>query len=456
MKTICEAPRITPVIAETEVLIVGGGPAGIGAALASARQGAKTLLIERYGCLGGMITQVGVESIAWYRHQGVIEAGGILLEIEKTAYEMGAANKECQSESMAINAQAFKYVADNMMKESGVSMILHCYAVDVIVENNIIKGIITESKSGRRAILAKRIIDCTGDADIVALSGAPFNKADKSQLMSMTQMFNCRGVDCEKFTSYILNDLKPTYKDWGGTCWTQQTTGKEDNMFSPYFEKPFVSAIEEGFITHNDQDTTIGGTWSTMSSENEVLQLNLVFMRNLDCTDVFDLTTAEIKGREYCINALKILNNRVPGFENARLRDFGMTVGVRESRLIDGQYSITREDIFNQARFEDSVGIFPEFIDGRGYLILPLTGRYYHIPYRALLPKSIDNLLVAGRCISGEPIAHTSFRNISCCVTTGQAAGTAAAISLKEDVTTANVCVRALQISLQNQGVRVF
>ena len=168
------------------------------------------------------------------------------------------------------------------------------------------------------------------------------------------------------------------------------------------------------------------------------------------------LFRSEIKGREYCINALKILNNRVPGFENARLRDFGMTVGVRESRLIDGQYSITREDIFNQARFEDSVGIFPEFIDGRGYLILPLTGRYYHIPYRALLPKSIDNLLVAGRCISGEPIAHTSFRNISCCVTTGQAAGTAAAISLKEDVTTANVCVRALQISLQNQGVRVF
>lgn len=456
MKTIKEEPRVTPVIAETDVLVVGGGPAGMGAAMACARTGAKTLLLERYGCLGGMITQVGVESIAWYRHEGVIEAGGILPEIEKKAYEMGAATKECQSESMAINAQMFKYVADKMMQEAGVTVLLHCYAVDTIVEDNIIKGIITESKSGRGAIIAKRIIDCTGDADIVALSGAPFNKAPRNELMAVTQMFNCRGVDCEKFASYYINDLKPTYKDWNGECWAQHTTGKEDDMFSPYMEKPFIKAIEEGVINHTDKDTTIGGTWSTLSPENEALQMNLVFMRNLDSTDVFDLTEAEIKGREHCINAMKILNDRVPGFEKARIRDFGMTLGVRESRLIDGHYTLTKEDVFNQARFDDSIGIFPEFIDGRKYLILPLTGHYYHIPYRALLPKKIDNLLVAGRCISGEPVAQTSYRNISCCVTTGQAAGTAAAISLKDGVTTSNVSVKSVQQSLQEQGVRIF
>lgn len=146
----------------------------------------------------------------------------------------------------------------------------------------------------------------------------------------------------------------------------------------------------------------------------------------------------------------------VPGFENARLRNFGMTMGTRESRQIDGLYRLTKEDVQNQARFEDSIGIFPEFIDGNGVLWLPTTGRYYQIPYRALVPREIQNLLVAGRAISGEIDAHASFRNMSCCVVTGQGAGTAAAISVKEGVPAAEVDIKKVQKALEKQGVRVF
>jgi hypothetical protein len=148
------------------------------------------------------------------------------------------------------------------------------------------------------------------------------------------------------------------------------------------------------------------------------------------------------------------MRKKVPGFEKAKLRNFGMTLGARESRLIEGRYILTGHDVFNQARFEDSVAIFPEFIDGREWLILPLTGRYYHIPYRALVPQKVDNLLVAGRCISGEPLAHTSFRNMACCVATGQAAGTAAACSIKQEVSSSAVNVKLVQDALAAQGVR--
>ena len=456
MDSIMEKPRSIPVLEKAQVLVVGGGPAGIAAALASARSGADTLLLERYGCFGGVITQVGIEAVAWYRHEGKVnEAGGILLEMEDTALRMGASVKECQSDSQALDPEMFKYVCDQMLQQAGVRLLLDIYAVAAIVEDGLVRGVITESKSGRTAILADRVIDCTGDGDIMHLSGALYKKASRQDLMSVTELFSCRGVDTEQFTRYVQNDLKPTYRDWGGECWAQQSTGKEENLFSPYLEKPFVEARKRGDLVIDDPSTSIGGTWSTITPEGEVTQLNLVFMRNIDCTDVRDTTKAHLNGRRYCIEALRILREQVPGFQNARLRNFGMALGTRESRLLDGRYMLTKEDVFNQARFEDSVAIFPEFIDGRGYLILPTTGRYYQIPYRALVPKNVDNLLVAGRCISGEPIAHTSFRNMSCCVATGQAAGTAAALSVQSHTTTANIHIPTLQKMLEAQGVRL-
>ena len=172
-------------------------------------------------------------------------------------------------------------------------------------------------------------------------------------------------------------------------------------------------------------------------------------------TDVWDLTRAEIEGRYQALQAITALNHFAPGFERAKLRTYGMTLGVRDTRKIDGVYDLTEHDVREQARFDDSIGIFPEFIDGYGVLVLPTTGRYYEIPYRVLVPRKVENLLVAGRCIAGDAISHASIRSMMCCAVTGQGAGVAAALSVKDGVDVADVDVGRLQAELRRQGVRL-
>ena len=159
--------------------------------------------------------------------------------------------------------------------------------------------------------------------------------------------------------------------------------------------------------------------------------MNLVHLAGCDGTDPDSLTRFEMKGRKEAMQAIKALRKFAPGCSNARLRNFGMTIGIRDTRKIDAHYNMKESDVRNEGRFEDSIGIFPEFIDGYGVLILPTTGRYMQIPYRSLMPKNISNLLVVGRSIGGDKIAHASNRNMACCVVTGQGGGIAAAISVK-------------------------
>ncbi|KIP66600.1 MULTISPECIES: FAD-dependent oxidoreductase [Vibrio harveyi group] len=449
---IIEPQKEIPVIAETDVLVVGGGPAGLTAAIASGRLGAKTMLVERYGCLGGMLTQAGVESFAWYRHEGTVDCEGIGREYEVRAQEVGFARQEPQSKSLAIDTEGFKVIADRMIAEANVTPLYHSWVVEVLKEGNTIYGVIVESKSGRGAILAKRIVDCTGDADVAALAGAPFNQRSTDKLMGVTVMFHCAGIGVERFNKFVAEELKPTYADWGKN-WTIQTTGKEDDMFSPYMEEIFTKAQEEGVIPGDA--SAIAGTWSTFSEAGEAHQLNMVYSFGYDCTNAWDLTKAEIEGRQQALWAIDALKHYVPGFEKAKLRNFGMTLGTRESRLIVGETHIDDEHVLNQGRCNDSIGIFPEFIDGSGYLILPTTGRYFQIPYGCLVPQQVENLLVAGRSISGGVVAHTSMRNMMCCAVTGEGAGTAAAESLKQGVNARDVDMTLLQNTLVKQGVRI-
>ena len=176
---------------------------------------------------------------------------------------------------------------------------------------------------------------------------------------------------------------------------------------------------------------------------------------SLDGTDPDDLTSGEMDGRKQAMLAIAALKRFMPGCEDAKLRNFGMTLGVRDTRKIDADYNMTEADVRGQARFEDSIGIFPEFIDGYGLLILPTTGRYFHVPYRSMLPRGVKNLIVTGRTTGGDKVSHAAVRNMMCCAVAGQGAGVAAAVSVKTGRDFADVDIRAVQAELRRQGARI-
>ena len=452
LNVITEPARETPVIHRTEVLVVGSGPGGLAAALAAARAGADVCLVERFGCFGGNITTVGVEGFAWYRHEATVEAGGIGREFEDRARDAGAAVPESQSLSYEIDSEGFKLVADRMVEEAGLHAMLHRSFVAPVMEGDRIAGIIVESKAGREAILAQVVIDATGDADVAHRAGAPTIMTPVEQMQAASVMFHLAGVDKAAFMEAVKADPQ-TYKDWSTGEWSVETDGKEDDMFSPFLRKPFARAIEDGVIPAHLN--TIAGTWGAAHDTGELTYMNLVHLAEVDGTDPDSMTRGEIEGRRQAMLAVEALRRYMPGCDGVRLRNFGMTIGIRDTRKIDAAYNMTEADARGQGRFEDSIGIYPEFIDGYGVLILPTTGRYMHIPYRSMLPGRVKGLLVAGRATGGDKIAHAATRNMACCAVAGQGAGVAAALAVRTGCDVAEIDITAAQTELRRQGVRL-
>jgi len=466
---VIEAPRTISVIARTDVLVLGGGPAGISAALAAARAGAKTMLVERYGCFGGVITQNFMGSVGWYRYAKTVDSGGILREFETRAKKIGGTTnilatindksmipwlefmglvKNGKATYELLKSELIKYVADVMLLEAGVTPLLHSVAVDAIMVDGAIQGAIIESKSGRQAILAKRVIDATGDADIAAMAGAPYTKQAKKDLMECSSNCGVTNVNVKQYTDYQLKNQGVMSE------WATKAASKDANLPSTHIKKPFDEAIKAGEIKPTNGAYILGFP-GYYTAEGEIPSMNMVHFHGVDPTNAQDLTRAEMEGRKLNLACLEVLRKRVPGFQNAILKGTAFSLGTRESRKIQGGYRLTESDVKNEARFTDSIGVCPEFLDGFDELRLPRDGRYFQVPYRIMVPQGVENLLVAGRCISGDRVSHAATRQMVCCSLTGQGAGVAAAESIRQGVFCSQVSVPQVQAALKKQGVRI-
>lgn len=409
-------------VSEHEVIVAGGGTAGIVAAVAAARNGADTVLIERYGFLGGTMTAGLVNPFMTFHAGGKQIIKGIFQEIIDRLKDLDGYDEATK----AFDTEAMKLVADRMVKEAGVKLLLHTYITDVLVtRKGSVRGVEVHNKSGRQVLLGKVTVDATGDGDVAVMAGAPYEKGrlEDGLTQPMTLNFRVGGVDAKRMPPREeINRLFEEAKAKG-----EVSIPRENVLFFP----------------------------TTRKGE---IHFNTTRVVKADGTKAEDLTYAEIEGRRQMVELMDFLRRRVPGFENAYLLMSGVQIGVRETRRIIGEYILTGDDIVKARKFEDAIarGSYPIDIHsptGEGTTIRRLPpGEYYDIPYRCLVPKKIDNLLVAGRCISSTHEAQAAIRVIPIVVAIGQAAGTAAALSVKFDVPPRELDVHLLQRTLREQG----
>jgi len=415
-----------PILSKPEVLVVGGGLSGVVAALAAARNGAKVLINEHYGFLGGTATAGLVSTISRFTLEGKEVIGGISKEIiarliEKSGVSDKGSTKICDPELL-------KLILIEMLEDAGVEILLHVMATDVILKGEKIEGVITESKGGRGAILARVVIDATGDADICAMAGAPFKKGrEKDKLMqSVTLVFRIGNIKKEE-----VPDNEELNKIW-----------KKSNLS--------VHVCEN-----------ICFFWLPMAFETSEIMVNMTHILKVDGTNPKDLTRAEIEGIKQVYQILNYFRKNIPGFNNAYITAIAPQVGIRETRRIVGRYVLTKKDILEGKKFDDVVarGCSPidihnpvgVCISSDRNLYRPLAYAY-DIPYRCLVPQKIKNLLICGRPISTTHIANSSTRRMATCMSVGQAAGTAAAIASKKGVDVSSINISLLQRLLKEQG----
>jgi Dehydrogenases (flavoproteins) len=439
-----------PVRLEADVVVCGGGPAGIGAALAAARTGAKTVLIERYGFLGGMGTAAAVCTFAYgYHDKRRFIIGGVFQEIRTKLHQRGALIMTERKGWEPFNPEHYKMLAFDLLQEAGVHILCHTYVSDVLVDNGRIKAVLIESKAGRQAVVADLYIDATGDGDVAARAGVPFEIGRESDQATQphTLMYFLGNVDVHKTGEMLAQTGRRGY--W-------RTPEGKPYLNATGFVDEIKAAKAAGYLPTIMRDHV--ASIFTIPWLDNVVGVNFGRITGRLALDPKALTEAEIIGREQIREGLEFLRRYVPGFERAEVIATGPQVGVRETRRIMGEYVINKDDIIEQRQFDDVIAqscymidIHSPDSDTTTIVKLP-PGTHYDIPYRSLVPKQIDNLLLAGRCISATHEALGSFRVQAICLALGQAAGTAAALCAQKRTTPRELNVADLQKRLEVDG----
>jgi hypothetical protein len=449
-------PRSALHAAEADVLVIGGGPAGLGAALAAADAGADVVLVERYGFLGGNATaalvmpwmsfhtrrpqaprlgDVGLfptdhgegEPVVAGKHVEVIdrliEAGGAVPPSAATGY------------TVPFDPEVFKEVAFDLLDGSGVRYLLHAFASGVRTPGRA-GEVVFETKSGPVVVSARATVDCTGDGDVAAAAGAPYEigRERDGLVQPMTLMFRVIGFDPTAFSDYVSEHPD----QW------RSVHGLWDLI---------EEATTAGDLDLAREDVLFFGT----AHPGEVA-VNTTRVSQVFGTDVFDLTRAEAVSHRQMTQVAAFLRDYVPGFADSYVAQSGVQVGVRETRRILGDHVLTGEDILTARKFDDVIarGTYPVDIhnpNGKGTVLRPVpAGDAYDVPLGCLLPRDVEDLLTAGRCISGTHEAHSSYRVTPTAMATGQAAGVCAALAAASGRTPRQVAVAAVQAELIRQG----
>ncbi len=438
-----------------DVVIAGGGPAGINAAIAAGRLGMKTMLVERYGFLGGMSTAALVYPwMTFHTENGKQVIKGIAQEIVDRLMEAGGSPGHLRDTIGFVYSvtpyrpEVYQVLALEMLQEAGVSILLHSFIDDAMVEEEVIKGVYVTGKSGRQLIESKMFIDCTGDGDIACLSGAPMQIGRESdQLMQpMTMKFRMSGVDLNKVKEYMLENPEHFYEK---TLMDELKSGSVPLTAV----QGFYPQWEAGGVPIN-RDQVL---FFTGPGEDEVL-INCSRVQGYNGTKVDDLTRAEYEGRKQVLQLAEFLQSSVPGFEKARVTNVGTQIGIRETRRIEGKYILTKKDVTAGVKFDDCIARSGYPIDihdptKKNVEVAWVEGDgAFDIPYRSLVPKKVSNLLAAGRCISTTHEAFATTRLTPSAMATGQAAGTAAYLAVKDQVSPAEVDVSELKRLLEENG----